>query len=266
MKSCKEFSDAMDVLWNNISSDKAPGISEYEKSVFLTKAQNELVKNYFDAGSKGNTLGKGFDESAIRQMDFSTLLTSVSKQEETDQPIIDPRALVYQLPTDVLFIIHEEIALSKAGGEPTMRQVIPLHYGEYVRLMSKPFKEPLKWQAWRLLTQGSSTEEKTENVVSNVIPNNKVEIVLTSWDKKTYAESTERSYLLRYVRRPKPIILVNLTDYEAKIDGKVEESMCELPEGVHDAIVQRAVELAKIAWNGDSNETQLQMTAGQRSE
>ena len=34
----QEFSDQFDVLYNNIGSDQAPGINEYEKSVFLTKA------------------------------------------------------------------------------------------------------------------------------------------------------------------------------------------------------------------------------------
>lgn len=34
----QEFSDEFDVLYNNIMSNQAPGLDEYEKSVFLTKA------------------------------------------------------------------------------------------------------------------------------------------------------------------------------------------------------------------------------------
>lgn len=34
----QEFSDQFDLLYNNISSDQALGLTEYEKSVFLTKA------------------------------------------------------------------------------------------------------------------------------------------------------------------------------------------------------------------------------------
>jgi hypothetical protein len=33
-----EISNQFDILYNNITSDKAPGLNEYEKSVFLTKA------------------------------------------------------------------------------------------------------------------------------------------------------------------------------------------------------------------------------------
>ena len=42
----QEFSNEFDVLYNNIMSNQAPGLDEYEKSVFLTKAQNEILKNY----------------------------------------------------------------------------------------------------------------------------------------------------------------------------------------------------------------------------
>lgn len=44
----EEFSNEFDVLYNNITSNQAPGLDEYEKSVFLTKAQDEIVKAYFN--------------------------------------------------------------------------------------------------------------------------------------------------------------------------------------------------------------------------
>jgi hypothetical protein len=36
--SVNEFSREFDILYNNIMSNAAPGIDDYEKSVFLTKA------------------------------------------------------------------------------------------------------------------------------------------------------------------------------------------------------------------------------------
>ena len=62
--SIEEMSNQFDVLYNNITSDKAPGLDEYEKSVFLTKAQNELVKAYFSPAL--NKTQNGFDDSPIR--------------------------------------------------------------------------------------------------------------------------------------------------------------------------------------------------------
>lgn len=308
MKSLSEFDNQFDVLYNNITSNQAPGLNAFEKSSFLTKAQNELVKNYFDPNSKGNSLGKGFDESAIRQMDFSNLLESTEKPPTNDIPVIDHRAKVYELPTNVFIIINEEIALkggitshtettyytwngdswlgstsiaddatikgtvSSVSGLPkteltigdiyavaisinnsttlATRQVIPISFQEYMRLMSKPFKEPLKRQAWRLMTKGGTA--------------NKIEIVLPSTDLTKYPI---RNYVIRYVRKPKPIILTDLSDYgDLTIEGQSSTSMCELNESTHDAIIQRAVELAKIAWAGDVNDIQTTVTSGQRSE
>lgn len=42
-----EFSIEFDILYNNISSNKAPGLNEYEKSVFLTKAQEQIVTELY---------------------------------------------------------------------------------------------------------------------------------------------------------------------------------------------------------------------------
>ena len=69
-----EFSEGFDVRYNNITSNQAPGLNEHEKSLFLTTAQDEKIKNHFTANSKGNDLGQGFDDSAKRQADFSMLM------------------------------------------------------------------------------------------------------------------------------------------------------------------------------------------------
>ena len=38
-----EFSNEFDVLYQNIASNQAPGLDAYEKSVFLTMAQEQIV-------------------------------------------------------------------------------------------------------------------------------------------------------------------------------------------------------------------------------
>jgi hypothetical protein len=78
-----EFSTEFDVLYNNITSNQAPGLTEFEKSVFATKAEKEIVKNYFSPQSAGNTLKEGFDESAKRQADFSMLMKTSSCTQQT---------------------------------------------------------------------------------------------------------------------------------------------------------------------------------------
>lgn len=231
-----EFSNQFDVLFNNIMSNAAPGLNEYEKSVFLTKAQNEIVKNYFNP--KGNKYQEGFDDSAKRQIDFSELITTKSITSVSSGNTYDKRGKLYNLSSEkIMFIIQESVDTNNGT-----LQVIPIKYDDYMRLMSKPYKEPLKWQAWRIITDS----------------NNNVELIAHSNDTIT-------SYNIRYVRIPNPIILTDLSsDYgDLTIDGISTVSNCELNPIIHEEILQRAVELAKAAYTGDVNSL-LQM--GQRNE
>lgn len=250
-----EFSNQFDVLYNNITSNQAPGLNEYEKSVFLTKAQNEIVKNYFTANSKGNNIGQGFDDSAKRQADFSSLLKVYHTTTPSSAPDkIDERSTVYNFPSDVFIVINE--ALKCGTGQNVQHlQVIPLRYDEYTRLMSKPYKRPLKYQAWRLINSATAS--------GNTITKH-VELITNGYQNVT-------EYSVRYIRYPKPIILGDIDDLT--IDGHPTSSEtstvfnCELDPILHEDILQRAVELAKVAWTATGQDNaQMVIQAGQRSE
>jgi len=250
-----EFSWRFDTQYNNITSNQAPGITEAEKSVFLTKAQDELVKNYFLPQS--NPKQAGFDDNQKRQADFSCLMKVDNCAKVTINPSdpqyiqIDSRSTVWTFPTDVFLAINES---AKVGD--TILQVIPLKYDEYLRLMSKPFKRPLKNQAWRLINTGTDNYIKVAEIVAG--PN-----------------ETVTSYTIRYIRRPKPIILgdldgltINGYTYSANPSTATQTNgECELDPMMHEEILQRAVELAKIAWtNTGQDNLQAVIQAGQRSE
>ena len=254
-----EFSEGLDVRYNNITSNQAPGLNEYEKSLFLTTAQDEIVKNYFSASSKGNNLQQGFDDSAKRQADFSVLMKTIEQDEDKITPPtvnkFDARSHLFTFPQDMFIIINEMILCTVADEKKKTFQVIPLRYDEYTRLMSKPFKRPLKHQAWRLINSGT---------ISNGTYTKCVEIITTpEFDDESLF------YVVRYLRRPLPIIVADIDGLT--INGKtyndVKQIGCELDPILHEDILQRAVELAKIAWTqtGQDN-TQAVIQAGQRSE
>ncbi len=239
----KEFSEQFDVLYNNIASNKAPGLDEYEKSVFLTKAQNEIINNYFNP--KGNKYQEGFDDSLKRQIDFSNLVTVKEPTVFTDSSYVkfDDRSILYTLPSDILFIINET-AINTINGLDRLISIIPISFAEYSRYLSRPYKQPYKNQGWRLLQRSASTQV--------------AEIIVKT-------DSTLSDYKLRYIKKPNPIILIDLEDSygDLKIDGKQEVTECELHESIHEEILQRAVELAKASYIGDINST---VELGQRSE
>lgn len=234
----EEFNVEFDVYFNNISSNQAPGLNPYEKSVFLTRAQEEILKNHFNP--KGNKYIEGFDDSAKRQIDFSNITKIATLEIASSGVKIDPRSKLYIAPNDLLFSLNEVILDS---ANHIKYNVIPISYNEYIRLTSKPFTWPLKSQAWRLLNNSSS--------------NNIFEIIVKS-------NSSSLSYNIRYIRKPNPIILEDLTSYNGlSIDGKTTASSCELDSVLHREILQRAVELAHMSWSGM---TEVTLQAGQRSE
>ena len=146
----EEMSNQFDVHYNNITSNQAPGLDEYEKSVFLTKAQNELVKAYFSPAL--NKTQNGFDDSPIRQADFSTIISNCTLNTIANptNPLkcFDKRAIAYELPADLFISLNEQLF---SGSVPYT--VVPITFIDYNRLMSKPYKYPLKYQAWRMITK-----------------------------------------------------------------------------------------------------------------
>ena len=307
-----EFSNGFDVLFNNITSNQAPGLNEYEKSLFLTKAQDELLKNYFNP--KGNKYQEGFDGNPKRQMDFSLLMrthgaapvTYSSSTSDYDPSSVstapyDTRGKLYTMPDDVFIPINESLrfVIKNTTATPATysvefsRQVIPLSFDEYTKLMNKPYKEPLKNQAWRLLVDNTINSAYLDG------NNNHVEGKLTEiiaghndlkWLTSTPETGTSRimQYILRYIRKPKPILVAPIdssgvtinghdghwtssSDYDTAYEYNSSHTEilnpCELDESLHEEILQRAVELAKMSWTATGQDnTQVFVQAGQRSE
>lgn len=306
----EEMDNMFEVLYNNITSNQAPGLNAYEKSIFLTKAQDEIVKNYFNSKSKGNATQDGFDANQKRQVDYSMLtavaVTSSTSYEYTEvpgktdgngskvysksetkvstpnssysyvkaydtegnelkdsnsntlyvrnegtdvsgfsNPMFDTRENTKSitLPSKLMMAINESVEVTRGSNSHVLLQVIPIKFDEYTRLMSKPYKRPLKYQAWRLINSDTV---------------NKADIIVGPSDVLT-------KYTIRYIRRPNPIILSNLDGLT--IDGKGNTSECELDPILHEEILQRAVELAKAAWTSTGQDNiQAMMQTGQRSE
>lgn len=105
--------------------------------------------------------------------------------------------------------------------------VIELSYSQFNRFMAGAYKYPKKSQCWKIRHDG-----KFEIIAPNNIDINNIKQV--------------------YVKTPNAI------------DVSGEVNTCELPDVLHDEIVQRAVELAKAAYMSES--VNIQMSMGQRSE
>ena len=246
----EEFSNEFDVLYNSITSNQAPGLDEYEKSVFLTKAQSEILREYFNSRVDGTN--GGFDGSQKRQYDFSFLIKTTildanlaNEGKEGYIPKIDNRGYLFNFPDDYFLSINEVIRDDESSNK--FYSVVSISYSDYQRLMTKPYAYPPKRVAWRLFI---GTIQKTLEDTSD-----KVTVPVAEIIGKFVGNSDNWDYTLRYVKKPNPIILINLTDDDLSIEGKKTETPCEFPSQLHQEILERAVTLAKIAYQAGSTAT-----------
>ena len=110
-----------DTLLNSYASqatfgDQASGrevvLDEYEKSVFLTKAQEELVTSYY-SGRNSNL--HSFEKTEEVRRYLSSLIRTAELepvQNTQNYSLISPEAQVFSLPDDVWFITYESATLA----------------------------------------------------------------------------------------------------------------------------------------------------------
>lgn len=245
----KEFSDQFDTLLNSYAHTPEFGkdasklditLDEYEKSVFLTEAQDLILKRYFYANE--NSEGQGFDTSERRQIDYSSLIKSESiNMDETQTASFDSRGILYTLPNTggvpkVLVILNERLVITYQ--DKTTEYVIkPINYREYDRQMSKAYTQPMKKQAWRIfqnLTSGFDVHSEIIPIKGTVPPFGEI------------PEGMTVRYKIRYISRPKPIIVAALSN-GLTIDGLATAQECELHPIMHVDILNEAVRLALIS-------------------
>lgn len=160
-----EFSNSFDTLLNSYNEKAMFGegasrtsitLDEYEKSVFLTQAQDQVIRNYFYAHT--NVFGQGIDDSERRQIDFSWLINVGLANSYTGGTPFSDNGLLFKLPDDILYILNERVTLS----DDKSYVVVPINYKEFDRIKSRAYTQPLKKQCWRLFQSDDTVESIAE--------------------------------------------------------------------------------------------------------
>lgn len=193
-------------------------LDEFEKSQLLTKAQEDIV---IDLYSGRNPSGLSFEETEELRRYLANLVEEDSLTPiETTAGIlgIASTSKFFTLPEDLWFITYESVKVSDGKCEETSElEVVPVRQDEYHRIKKNPFRGANDRRALRL--------DLSEGVI---------EIV---------CKYTVSNYYLRYLRKVKPIILVELGE-DASIRGISHVTESELPEMLHQRILERAVQMA----------------------
>jgi hypothetical protein len=231
----KEFLYEFNISWNNIMSNQAPGLSPYEISIFLTQAQESIVKGIYNG-----SLTSSFESTEEARSYLSPLVIQgypEKIQHQADYPHITKGTILYDLNDikdikggnlpNIWFMTYEGVIFDKSGrcSEGIEGIVKPITQDTFWDIHRNPFRKENERRVLRLTFQ--SGEDNIAELVS---------------------EYPIEKYFIRYMRKPKPIILKDLTRFNATIDGETNEQTCELNENLHRVILDMAVKLAQQAW------------------
>lgn len=239
--SVDEFNLEFDILYNNISSNAAPGIDKYEKSVYLTRAQLEIIKEY---NGVLNKYQKGFDANDKRKIDLKELIKdykSITFTTSSYKLTSNLNSKFFEIPSDVFLIKYEKGIYSKGSCDVEI-DILPISLDRFNTSVKSPFKKPNKNVAWRL--DFNSEFSNTVEILSS---------------------ETIKLYHLRYLKYPDPIILTNLstdpefTDMNLSIDGVTSSQTCKLNKEIHSEILDRAVEMAVRDYKENSLQNRIQL-------
>lgn len=198
---------------------------EYEKSVFLTQAQDIVLKEAV----------KGYEANELLRRELNPLVKQhnyTSSDAESTSYSLDGDGFVHSVFTledDCYYIVFERVKFNSNDScvNEHYADVVPATHDEYERLRKNPFRGPNIRRALRL-DIGS-----TKDIISNKIEN-KIEII---------SNYNINEYIQRYLIKPKPIILVSLQG-DLDIEGLQDKSeSIELPEMLHRELIETAVKL-----------------------
>ena len=215
MTTSEDWSLQFDLLYNNISSNQAPGLTEYEKSVFLTQAQEAVILDLY----KG-TLGDSF-ETTEEVTRYLSSLVKINYPDDDDVKVLQVtkegmNMNAYILPKDVWFITYQSGRI-KVGENTRDVIVVPSRQDSLYKDLNNPFKGPNKNKILAISEEGS--------------------IIL-------YSKYPINTFYIKYLKRPNPIVL---EDSELEING-ISEFNVEIPESLHNQVLIRAIQMAKAVW------------------
>ena len=227
-----EFRLEFDTAYDNITNGSAPGLDDYDRSYFLSVAQDELVKSVYDKSFEK-------DETSRRRLDTIVSFYTTSTEVVTTD-VMNSESQVFEIPADLQYVVAENAV---TDGSINI-DVKPKTHDELASILRNPFQKPSVTKIEKFAIRLDRANVTTQRVV---------ELILFDDDVADYN--------IRYVAKPTPIILSDLTAFGGgiSIEGETDETQCSLDSFFHREIINRAVELALENLEQNRLQTKVQL-------
>ena len=201
------------IVKDNFGEQNTLAFDEYEKSIFLTKAQEQIVLELYQELEQSEEVRK-YLSNLIKTDNY----VPIGEQDET---LINNNFKSYkvEISNNILFMIYEQCTLNDENNciNNKIVSVVPTIHDDLDKVLKNPFKSPNSRKIIRLDFD------------------NKIELI---------SKYNISNYKVRYLKKPNPIILVALEDNLSINNGDTKVSNGETNPILHERIVQRAVQLA----------------------
>lgn len=229
----QQFLDNFYLQYDKVATLQAPGYTPSEIQLMAQEAQELLILTSYNPQS--NRLKEGFEETEKRIQDLGNLVRTrvLTPLVQTAENM--PNGRFFQLPNTPYttypttsnnfdmywFTVYEQAITDmydycapKVGGQYQYKtlEVIEINHNEFVQLLEDPFNRPTSSKVWRMRVEDGRQELITDG---------------------TYNIT---GYRVRYIRKPRPIIL----------DGSIPltDPCSELSDHIQYELVRKTLEIA----------------------
>lgn len=263
-----ELVQKFNLHYDNILSAAAPGLNEYEISLFLTQAHREVVSSYYNGVMGGDPIDS--TEAPKSLISRYILMDSAPLNVLEDKQYYGLYQYVVKLKLEVLQLLEERMISPSStedciiDGTPVKLNsplldsniiVKPIDIDEWLRLAPNPFRRPSDLRVWRMdITNNADTINREIRLVSSM-------------------PLANYTYYYTYMKEPEPIILVNLDEEpwtsigDLSIMGSQKANVDDtsttigldkqIPPTLWELIINRAVELATRDYKENNLNTQI---------
>lgn len=216
----QEFKYEFNLLYNNVMSNMAPGLDDFEISMFLTQAQEEIVTQLY----YGDGMFSGFEGNEKVRRNLANLINTTNINTTGSSAYGNGyRKYPISLASTILVLISEraEIQDMDCCSNPKWVGVTPIKYDDINRVIENPFRRPDNYKVLRL--DNSTTEV---SLISKAILN---------------------KYEYTWLKKPAPIVVSDLPA-GFSVNGISVAQPSALDESLHRTIIKYAVQLAAASW------------------
>lgn len=232
-----EFSREFDILYNNITSNQAPSLNSYEKSVFLTEGEEDLQQELIAGigGEDNNRILATLNPFIVRK-EYNTN-TAETVNFGFERRGVNAVCFESEPKDDVLLILRESAMCHDDSCSSHPCNVYPVREDDINNILMNPFRFNKNIV---LRADEFAIDEPEEN---NETPEPQ------QYRRLLIYKGVLDSYTIVYIRPCKPIVLFGENEYDLSVNNVSVETSCEFPSSVHRRILELAVLRAKAAWD-----------------